>query len=57
MIQRMLSKALEVYENDIVVDAYKQENGITAEIRSFAVYDYLKGMFVKAVPISPHPSS
>ena len=44
MIQRMLSKALEVYENDIVVDAYKQENGITAEIRSFAVYDYLKGI-------------
>jgi DNA (cytosine-5)-methyltransferase 1 len=40
----MLSKALEVYENDIVVDAYKQENGITAEIRSFAVYDYLKGI-------------
>lgn len=44
MIQRMLSKALEVFENNIVVDAYKQVGGITAEIRSFAVYDYLKGI-------------
>lgn len=44
MIQRMLSKALEVFENNIVVDAYKQDSGITAEIRSFAVYDYLRGI-------------
>lgn len=44
MIQRMLSKALEVFENNIVVDAYKHAGGITAEIRSFAVYDYLKGI-------------
>ena len=44
MIQRMLSKALEVFDNDIVVDRYKQEDGIMAEIRSFAVYDYVKGI-------------
>ena len=42
MIQRMLSKALEIFENDIVVDAYRLEHGVYADIRSFAVYDYLK---------------
>ena len=42
MIQRMLSKAKEIYENHIVVDAYTVEDGIAAVIRSFAVYDYLE---------------
>ena len=42
MIQRMLSKAQEIYENHIVVDAYSVEDGIVAVIRSFAVYDYLE---------------
>ena len=42
MIQRMLSKAQEIYENHRVVDAYSVEDGIAAVIRSFAVYDYLK---------------
>ena len=42
MIQRMLSKAQEIYENHIVVDAYSVEDGISAVIRSFAVYDYLE---------------
>ena len=42
MIQRMLSKAKEIYENHIVVDAYSVEDGIAAVIRSFAVYDYLE---------------
>ena len=42
MIQRMLSKAQEIYENHIVVDAYTVEDGIAAVIRSFAVYDYLE---------------
>ena len=42
MIQRMLSKAQEIYENHIVVDAYSVEDGIAAVIRSFAVYDYLE---------------
>lgn len=44
MIQRMLSKALEIHDNDIVVDAYDVTEGIAAQIRSFAVYDYLKGI-------------
>lgn len=42
MIQRMLIKAQEIYENHIVVDAYSVEDGIAAVIRSFAVYDYLE---------------
>ena len=42
MNQRMLSKAQEIFENNIVVDKYVQDNGLAAQIRSFAVYDYLK---------------
>ena len=42
LIQRMLSKAQEIHENHIVVDAYSVEGGIAAIIRSFAVYDYLE---------------
>ena len=42
MIQRMLSKAQEIFENNIVVDKYVQDNGLAAQIRSFAVYDYLE---------------
>lgn len=41
MIQRMLSKAQEIFRNDIVVDSYSIENGLSANIRSFAVFDYL----------------
>lgn len=44
MIQRMLSKALEIYDNNILVDEYIVENGLSAKIRSFAVYDYLQGI-------------
>ena len=44
MIQRMLSKAKEIHDNGIVVDSYDTLNGISAMIRSFAVFDYLKGI-------------
>jgi len=44
MIQRMLGKSLEIFENNILVDEYVTENGLSAKIRSFAVYDYLKGI-------------
>lgn len=44
MIQRMLSKAQEILDNNIVVDAYTKEDGLSAKIRSFAVYDYLHGI-------------
>ena len=44
MIQRMLSKAMEIFDNHIHVDLYQYtaKDGIIANIRSFAVFDYLK---------------
>lgn len=42
MLQRMLSKAQEIHDNNILVDSYSSENGISANIRSFAVFDYLQ---------------
>jgi DNA (cytosine-5)-methyltransferase 1 len=42
MIQRMLSKAVEIHENNILVDSYAKTNGIAANIRSFAVFDYIQ---------------
>ncbi len=44
MIQRMLNHAMELYDNKLIVERYSNEGGITAIIRSFAVYDYLKGI-------------
>lgn len=44
MIQRMLSKAQEIFDNNILVDEYVEENGLIARIRSFAVYDYIRGI-------------
>lgn len=45
MIQRMLSKAKEIYDNNIHVDSYEYtEDGLVANIRSFAVFDYLKSI-------------
>lgn len=44
MIQRMISRALELHENNIVVDSYVVDNGIVANTQSFAVFDYLKGI-------------
>ena len=42
MYQRMVSKAQEIFDNDIVVDSYSDNKGIIANIRSYAVFDYLK---------------
>jgi len=44
MIQRMVSKSKEIYDNNIVVDDYDCSGDIVAKIRSFAVYDYLKAI-------------
>lgn len=46
MIQRMLSKAKEIFDNHIHVDSYEctAEEGLLANIKSFAVFDYLKGI-------------
>ena len=43
-IQQMLSKAQEIFDNNIVVDEYCIDGGLFAKIRSFAVYDYLRGI-------------
>lgn len=46
MIQRMLSKAMEIFDNQIYVDGYwcTAKDGVFANIRSFAVFDYLKSI-------------
>ena len=44
MIQRMLSKTLEIFDNNLLVDEYRTENGLSAVIRSFAVFDYVKSV-------------
>lgn len=46
LIQRMLSKALEIFDNHIHVDSYEctEKDGVVANIRSFAVFDYLKNI-------------
>lgn len=46
MIQRMLSKAKEIFDNHIHVDSYEctDKDGLLANIRSFAVFDYLKSI-------------
>ena len=42
MYQRMLSKAKEIFDNNIVVDRYETVSGVNAVIKSYAVYDYIK---------------
>lgn len=46
MIQRMLSKAKEIFDNHIHVDFYEctEKDGLLANIRSFAVFDYLRSI-------------
>ena len=44
MIQRMLGKAKEIFDNELVVERYLNENGIVACIYSYAVYDYLSSI-------------
>lgn len=42
MYQRMLSKAREIFENDIVVESFSDSEGLKANINSCAVFDYLR---------------
>ena len=44
MIQRMLSKAKEIFDNHLVVEKYDGSNGLCAVIKSYAVFDYLKAI-------------
>lgn len=40
----MLSKAKEIHDNNLVVDKYELNGALTASIRSYAVFDYLKAI-------------
>lgn len=44
MYQRMLKRSLEILTNGLIVDDYSVDNGLTARVRSFAVFDYLKAL-------------
>lgn len=44
MYQRMLSHSKEIFDNHLVVDSYSLDGGLFAEVRSFAVHDYIKAM-------------
>lgn len=46
MIQRMLSKAKEIFENDLIIDQYATEHGLIVTVKSFAVYDYINAVLV-----------
>ncbi|MBD5455033.1 MAG: DNA cytosine methyltransferase [Lachnospiraceae bacterium] len=44
MYQRMLNHALEILRNALVVNNYSLKDGLSAEIKSFAVFDYLMAL-------------
>lgn len=44
MIQRMLGKAKEILDNELVVEQYTGHDGIAASIYSYPVYDYLESI-------------
>lgn len=44
MIQRMLGKAKEIYDNELVVERYSNNKGISACVYSYAVYEYLSSI-------------
>ncbi|MDP1187289.1 DNA cytosine methyltransferase [Klebsiella pneumoniae] len=44
MIQRMLSKAMEIHNNNIEVKEYSINNGLTAIVTSMAVVDYIESI-------------
>lgn len=44
MIQRMLGKAKEIFDNELLVERYLNEKGIVACIYSYAIFDYLSSI-------------
>jgi len=44
MIQRMLSKAMEIHDNHIAVSEYAIERGLMAKVTSMAVIDYIESI-------------
>lgn len=41
MIQRCLFRAKEVFDNELQIDKYKYDNGITIIVQSYSVFDYI----------------
>jgi len=44
LLQRMLSKAKEIHDNHIVVSKFSKERGLTANVTSMAVIDYIESI-------------
>jgi DNA (cytosine-5)-methyltransferase 1 len=44
MVQRMLRKLKEISDNNIIVNRYDFNNGLTIHLRSFAVFDYINNI-------------
>jgi DNA (cytosine-5)-methyltransferase 1 len=44
VVQRMMSKWQELISRKIVIDSYDRSHGFAANVRSFAVLDYIKGI-------------
>ncbi len=52
MQQRMLSKAKEIFTNHLVVENYFSDNGISAVIKSYAVFDYVRTVLENSYTIN-----
>lgn len=48
MLQRMLKRALEILDNNLLVEEYDTQNGLNVWLNSFAVFDYLKAILESA---------
>lgn len=48
IIQRMISKWSELIDKNIVIDSYESAHGLTANVYSYAVLDYIKGVLGSA---------
>ncbi|MCD7819566.1 MAG: DNA cytosine methyltransferase [Lachnospiraceae bacterium] len=44
MYQKMLEKAMEIFDNNLVVERYIHNDGLCAVIRSYAVFDYFNAV-------------
>lgn len=44
MLQRCLGNAKELYDNELKIERYNRENGISAVVSSFSVLDYIEGV-------------
>lgn len=44
MLQRCLSRAKEIFDNELKIDGYVFENGISVKVQSYSVLDYITKM-------------